>query len=165
MNILVNLIFLFYFFCPVFLQNNTDSKILSEFIVVDEDFEHLLDIIIDEYNQCKNKKKGHHFTITIGEFKDEEYSGIKSLSICESNYKDFVSFYDDFVSDGYGFVYHKGHFFILYGLQLNNVFKKTDKIKMFSCKQELISTFDPPRWLYYYLNKEFYLVDSSPCGG
>ena len=154
-----------YFSYPVFSQNDVNRKILSEFILVNEDFNCILDTIIEEYNQCKNKKKGHHFTITIGEFSDEEYLGMKSLSICESYYKDFISYYDDFVSDGYGFFYYKSHLFILYGLQSNDIFKKTENSQIFPYKREPITIFDPSRWLYYYWNKKFYLADSSPCGG
>ena len=156
-KILINVIFLFYFVNPIFSQNNMDNKILSEFIIVNEDFEYVLDISIEGYNKCKTKREGHHFEITIGEFEDKEYSGMKSLSISRS-------FYKDFISNGYGFFYYKGYLFILYGLQLNNIFKKTDNTQTFSYKQTPICIFDPPRWLYCYWNKEFYVVESFPCG-
>jgi hypothetical protein len=148
-------------------MKDTSNKVLSEFIVINEDFEYILNTLIEEYNKCKNKEKGHHFTITIGEFKDEKYMDIKIFSICESFYKGFVSYYDDFISDGYGFFYYKDYLFILYGLQLDNILKKTGKAKTFSYKQVPPCIFDPPRWYYYYWEKEFYVVEgyASPCGG
>jgi hypothetical protein len=155
MKHLINIVFLFYLLSPVFSQSN---KTLSEFIIINEDFEYALDTLIEEFNKCESTKKGYHFIISISDAKIEKHSGVKSLYISESYYKDFVS-------NGYGFFCYKGYRFILQGQQLKDIFRKTNKTKTFSYKQEPVTTFDPPRWLYYYWNKEFYLADSSPCGG
>ena len=145
MKFLTNIVFLFYFFCPVLSQNNMNKKILFEFIVVNEDFKNILDISIEEFNKCKNTKKDYHFTISINDVEFQEYTDMKSLYISRSYYKDYL--------------------FVLRGEQLNDIFKMTSNTKTFSYKQEPIFNFDPSRWLYYYWNKEFYLADSSPCGG
>jgi hypothetical protein len=158
MNTLINIIFSSCFFCSVLLQNNTNEKVLSAFIIINEEFQHILDVSIEEFNECKDIKKGYHFTISINDAEHQEYSGMKSLYISRSYYKDFIS-------NGYGYFYYKDYLFILQGEQLNDIFKKANKTKTFLYKDEPITIFDPSRWLYYYWNKEFYLADSSPCGG
>jgi hypothetical protein len=140
------------------IEIDTNNIILSEFIVVSADFDYLLDSSIVEYNKCEKLEKGYHFTISIGDAKIKERSGMKSLYICRSYYKDFVS-------RGYGFFYYRDYLFVLEGQQLEDIFWKTNGTKKFLYKQEPVSIFDPPRWLYYFWNKEFYLADSAPCGG
>jgi hypothetical protein len=158
MKYLIEIIVLNCILCPVFSQSNTNNKNLPEFIVTNEDFEYILDITIEEYNKCENKKKDYHFVISMGEEKKQAHSDVKNLYIRRSYYKDFVS-------SGYGFFYYNDYLFILQGQQLKDIFSKTNRVKIFRNKQEPISTFDPPRWLYYYWNKEFYFIYSSPCGG
>ena len=136
-------------------ENNRE---LSEFVIIDEDFRHALDSSINTYTKCKNIKKGYHFTISVNDVKNQQHPGMKSLYISESYYKDFIS-------GGYGFVYYKNYLFILRRQQLVEIFKETNNTKSFSYKEEPVTIFDPPRWLYYYWNKEFYLANSSPCGG
>ena len=137
------------------LRNNRE---LSEFVIINEDFRYVLDSSINTYTKCKNIKKGYHFTISVNDVKNQQHSGMKSLYISESYYKDSVS-------GGYGFVYYKNYLFILQRQQLTEIFKETNNTKSFFYKEEPVTIFDPPRWLYYYWNKEFYLADSSPCGG
>jgi len=135
-------------------QNNsevdTNNIILSEFIVVNGDFDYILDSSMVEYEKCEKLEKGYHFTILISDAKIKERSGVKNLYICRSYYKDFVS-------RGYGFFYYRDYLFVLEGQQLAEIFRKTSKTKSFQYKQEPVTIFDPPRWLYYFWNKEFFL--------
>jgi hypothetical protein len=145
--------------CKSHLTDVTSNIILPEFIVTDKDFaEYVLDTLIEQYNKCEYKEEGYHFVISIGDVTIENYSNAKNLYINRS-------FYKDFISDGYGFFYHKGYLFILRVQQINDVFRATNKTKAFLYKEEPVVTFDPPRWLYYYWNKEFYFIHGSPCGG
>lgn len=137
---------------------DTNSITLSEFILVNSDFDYLLDSSITEYNRCEKMESGYHFNIIIGDAKIKERSGVKSLYMCRSYYKDSVS-------KGYGFFYYKDYLFVLEGKRLEDIFRKTNKSKVFIFKQEPVTTFDSPRWLFYFWNKEFYFADSAPCGG
>lgn len=140
------------------LSKSTLNKItLIEYIVVNDEFNKILNALLEEFEQCSNIEKAYHFTITIQEINDT--TNVKSLYISRSYYKDFVSL------DGYGFIYYKGYVFVLIGAQLNDCFKKTSNEFLFPYKEEPISTFDPSRWLYFYWNSKFYLAYSSHCGG
>lgn len=158
MKNLINCIVFIFFIFSGFPQNKLNEKILLEYNIVNEELCKILDETIEEYKKCENTIKGYHFTITVQDVKNSDSFNIKSLYISQSYYKNFIS-------DGYGFLYYKEYLFILQGEQLNDNFKKTGKEKKFLYKEEPILTFDPPRWLYYYYNFFYYLVDSSPCGG
>lgn len=147
------------------LTNDSNNLLLSEFIVDNEVFEYILDTLTEEYNKCEIVEKGYHFTVFINDAKIKDYSGMKFLSVSRSFYKGFVSRYKGSVSMEYGFFYYKDYLFILEGQQLKDIFKKTDRTQKFSYKDEPVVIFDPPRWLYYYWNKDFYFGDSAPCGG
>ena len=158
------------------IERDTNSIKLSEFIVVNEDFEYILDTLIEMYNLCEQRKDGRHFSISITDAKITDSLGVKHIylsidsldtkdSLCAKKLYISESYYKDFVSRGYGFFYHNDYLFVLEGQLLENLFKEKNKTQLFPYKCEPVNTFDPPRWLYCFLNKEFYLVDSSPCGG
>jgi hypothetical protein len=158
------------------LKSDINNLLLSEFIIINEDFEYILETSIEEYNKCDRIEKDYHFSISIQNAKIKESSGVKSMYIAIDSVdsKEFAgakslyisrSYHKDFVARGYGFFYYKNYLFILEGQQLDDIFKKTNKTETFLYKFEPIVTFDPPRWLYCYWNKFFYWVYSSPCGG
>jgi hypothetical protein len=158
------------------LESDTNNLLLSKFIIVNEDFEYILETLIEEYNKCEMIEKGYHFSISIQNANIKESLGIRSVSIAidsvdidlPSIAKSLYisrSYYKGFVSRGYGFFYYKDYLFILEGQQIDDLLRKTDKTHKFLYQDEPIVIFDPPRWWFCYWNKDFYLVNSSPCGG
>ena len=118
-----------------------------------------MDISVEQFNKCKNKKEGYPFEIFIDGAEREGYPGMKSVYISRA-------FYKDFIPGGYVFFYHEDYLFILQGERLNDVFRKTYyKTKTFSYKEMPITNFEPARWLYFYWDKKFYFSYSDSCAG
>lgn len=158
------------------LVNDSNSIILAEFEIANEDFESILLTSLNEYIECKRTDFGYHFSISIRNAKIQDSLGVKSIFIAVDSIDSKESFgamslyisrsfHKEFVSRGYGYYYYKDYLFILEGLYLDDVFKKTGRKRSFMYRQEPIVIFDPPRWFYAYWNKVFYFINSSPCGG
>lgn len=154
MKHLLYLIIMSLFANSTFSQNEVK---LQEFTIINQEFYFVLDMLISDYSECENKEEGYYFTLSISEADIEKYSDVKIINISKS-------YYENYISDGYGFLSYKGYKFILQG-QCIDIFNVANKTEEFPLKQEPTVIFDPPRWLIYYLNEQFYLADKSPCGG
>jgi hypothetical protein len=158
------------------LEIDSNKITLSSFIITNETFKNILDITLEEYNNCDNVEKGYYFYISIHYAIVKDSAGTKCISVVNDSIdtKGYAvaksiyisrSYYKEFVSRGYGFFYYKGYLFILVGEQLIDIFKKTNNVKKFLFKDEPIEIFDPPRWWYCFWNEKFYFAHGSPSGG
>lgn len=158
------------------LENDSNTIILSEYIILNKDFQHILDVLIEEYRRCESIENGYHFTISIQKatiLEATEKKGLKigydtenvnDTNIAKSLYIS-RSYFKGYVSKGYGFFYYKESLFVLIGIQLEDLFRITKKTHSFSFRDEPVLIFDPPRWSFCYWNNSFYFIDKSPCGG
>lgn len=155
---------------------DTNNIVLTELIVINEDFNYILDTILEEYIECENSDNAYHFSISIQNTIVKDSLGVKSMYLAidsmknekSSNAKSIYisrSYYKGFVSKGYGFFYYREKLFVINGQLIEEVFRKTNRKTSFSYKYEPIVIFDPPRWLFCYLKNKFYCIYSSPCGG
>ena len=165
MKNLVNTILLLCLFHPAFSQDSLSKKTLSEVVVIDQDFKAILDSTIESYNQCKNRRKGRHFTISVEKFNYNDSITMESFYISESWFEYFIAYFGDLPDSDDAFFYYKDHLFVLHGLQPSNIFKKTGTTQMFLYRQAPIHIWDPPRWVYYYWKDKFHLDHKAPCGG
>lgn len=157
-------------------ENDSNTIILSECIILNETFKKLLDVLLDEYHECENIKNGYHFAISIKNATIHELSDKKELHISfdtdNSNETTLAksiyvsrSYYKEYVSDGYGYFYYKDYLFVLQGIHLEDLFTITNNKRSFSYRHEPTMIFDPPRWGFCYWNNRFYIFNKVPCGG
>ena len=154
--------------------NKTGIIVASEYIISNESFKQLLDLVLDEYHACKNAEKGYYFRIDIGDATihdspDGKYVSFDTIGATEAMSAKSLyiarSFEKDYVLGCYGYCYYKDNLFILDGTKLEEVFTVTDKKHSFTYKYRPPMFDDPPRWTVCYWNKVFYIVNKSPCGG
>lgn len=157
-------------------ENDTNTIMLSECIILNETIKYLLNVLLDEYHECKNVENGYHFTISIKNATIHESPEEKGLQIsfdtenatettlAKSLYVS-RSYYKGHVSNGYGFFYYRDYLFVLQGILLEDFFTITNNKRSFPYRHEPAVFFDPPRWGFCYWNNSFYIVNKSPCGG
>jgi hypothetical protein len=153
-----------YHSCFIFAQPNdknvkTYKKDINEVNILDSNLITILDTIIQKHKKCNNYNNSYHWTISIKKIDNDTDRLIKSLYIRRL-------FYKELPIDGYGYFYHKGILFIIRGLHLPDVFRCKDKTETFNVYQAPpLMPFDPPRWLYLYIDNEFVSYERAPCGG
>jgi len=149
---------------------------LSEYQIVNEDFLYIIEKLIDDYSKCEQFDLGYHFSVSMQKTILKDSLGIRSIQLEVDQYTNAdslnaISFYisrsyfKGYVSGGFGYFYFNNILFVLDGIDVVEVFKAKNTKQIFKYKNQPVTIFDPPRWLYCLWNNNFYFSYSSPCGG
>ena len=137
----------------------TIEKEIIELTILDTNLLAIIDEFVNVHKKCVDFNVNHPWLLNIK--KAENDANIQVMSFNFSR-----SYFEDATLEGWGYFYYKTILFVVRGEYAPMIFSvkmRTIKLKMFINVPIMI--FDPPRMLYYYMDKKFYKYYSVPCGG
>lgn len=137
----------------------TETVDIPRLLICDDNFARVIDGIVLEYKRCKSFNMDYPFIVYIKLDCVADRKELYCISISQS-------LFSDATEEGYGFFDYKGIIFIVRGIPLTSLFRKTHEMRttiVYKSDQSYI--FDPPRWLYVYDGKNMLEIYKSPCGG
>lgn len=163
-------------YCNIEFLPDSNHIQLCEYQIINEDFIYIIEKLIDDHSKCEQFDLGYHFSISMQKTILKDSLGVKSIQLEVDQYTNAdslnaISFYisrsyfKDYVSGGFGYFYFNNILFVIDGIDVVEVFKAKNTKQIFKYKNQPITIFDPPRWLYCLWNNNFYSSYSSPCGG